>query len=500
MRDLRAFVDGKTMGNPPRLEDRMDERGRQKSKAMKVKIPQTTSKQSRPKIAPDMRPSSRGKQLNGHDVFDTDLDGLEDTTASYVQVEDNQVDGDGQPIADQMQYQPSRGFGLVDSENGMDESYRDIDLDQTQDHTLTNDQFSEFLRPHDDKNPQSVDASFFGDAGSYPATTSGRPDDEEAADEAEPALQHHSHDPPLTLSQFKAAYERRKLGRSPMPQHHFTRAQPSGHTYHRGSVLPKNGESALPNVGHSQKQSRLPLREPSPGRAIPPSHSLQDAQSHGINVRPTLGGLQPSRTGFLSIQPNRSSGPKPTYPSTTQAQQPLSKNNNPRDLLKALAQEDQHTKEHHAQEQLEMNLDYLEDELDGMPYSKLQQEPLDHDPNAPDSVLPSSMDNKPLADRLLAAQKLDPEKQRVFFAALRFDDWEEAGDWFVGQFSSLIGKFRDARKEKRGAARDFEDEMHGRHHVVEKRKHVIEDAMVNMKVEGQGLLRGSTPGPKRRRA
>ena len=134
-----------------------------------------------------------------------------------------------------------------------------------------------------------------------------------------------------------------------------------------------------------------------------------------------------------------------------------------------------------------------------MSYSTLQEQAFDFDPNAADSVLPSSMDKKPLADRLAAVRKLDPKQQATFFSTLNITQWEEAGDWFLDQFSQSLAKFREMRKKKRDAAQLLEQEVHKRQRAVEKNVQVIDAAMEEMKEDGQELLRANTPASKRRR-
>lgn len=142
-------------------------------------------------------------------------------------------------------------------------------------------------------------------------------------------------------------------------------------------------------------------------------------------------------------------------------------------------------------------LDYSEDKLKKRPFTELKREPFDFDPSRNDISMQDIVGT--LDERLVKVRKLQPEEQRAFFESLPISDWDQAGDWFLGQFTELMGKMRDARKMKRDIAQKFEEEVSQRHVVVENRQSGILSTMNGMKTSGQAALRAAsserTPGP-----
>jgi hypothetical protein len=109
------------------------------------------------------------------------------------------------------------------------------------------------------------------------------------------------------------------------------------------------------------------------------------------------------------------------------------------------------------------------------------------------------MATKPLNDRLDHVQKnLAPADQTKFFRSLPTREWEDAGDWFLSQFESIIKRTREARQEKRKLAREFEKEVEKRHRHVAKKSRQVDDALQKMSAQGQGLLPPKSPTPARR--
>jgi hypothetical protein len=133
--------------------------------------------------------------------------------------------------------------------------------------------------------------------------------------------------------------------------------------------------------------------------------------------------------------------------------------------------------------------DYNYEALTKMNYNELKDESFDTDPRAEPSVLPDDMASQPLRDRLEFARKnLDNRDQGNFFSSLPTTEWEEAGDWFLDQFSSIITRSREARQKKRKLAHAFEDDVEKRHQHVAKRQQQVEHAMAKMKAQGEGLM------------
>ncbi|KAF2824231.1 hypothetical protein CC86DRAFT_371613 [Ophiobolus disseminans] len=145
--------------------------------------------------------------------------------------------------------------------------------------------------------------------------------------------------------------------------------------------------------------------------------------------------------------------------------------------------------------------DYDLEILHKMHYDQLKNESFDTDPRAPDQPLSDDMLQTPLVERLEHVQKnLEPAKQVEFFHSLPTTEWEDAGDWFLDQFSSIITRTKEARQKKRKLAQGFEDEIEKRHEHVNKKQNQVEDAMNKMKAQGEGLVpRSPRPSESPRR-
>jgi hypothetical protein len=147
--------------------------------------------------------------------------------------------------------------------------------------------------------------------------------------------------------------------------------------------------------------------------------------------------------------------------------------------------------------------DYDQETLFEMTYTQLKNESFDKNPRAGDQPLTDEMLEKALVERLDFAQKnLGPDKQSDFFRSLSTTEWEDTGDWFLDQFSSIINRSKEARQKKRKLAQDFEEEVERRHKHVAKKQHQVEDAMSKMQAQGEGLVprsprRSKSPKPKK---
>jgi hypothetical protein len=140
-----------------------------------------------------------------------------------------------------------------------------------------------------------------------------------------------------------------------------------------------------------------------------------------------------------------------------------------------------------------VELDYGEAQLKAMAYSDLQSEPFDrtattthHDDGGEDV---SMEDGSSMASRVEAARNGSPEQQELLFNALDMAEWEEAGEWFVGQFAELVKKMVAARKAKRRAAQEVEGEIAARNALVEASDKKTKVVLSDMKEQGRGILR-----------
>ena len=141
-------------------------------------------------------------------------------------------------------------------------------------------------------------------------------------------------------------------------------------------------------------------------------------------------------------------------------------------------------------------LDYDLEELYNKDYASVKGECFDHSPHAQPYVVPDLPNSAALTDKLVQLNGAEPQTQSNFFASLNIDEWEEAGDWFLDRFGDTIKQLKDVRREKRKAARAFEDEIEVRETAVSKRRALTNAAMAEMKTSGAAVLQG-TPGKKR---
>ncbi|KAI6869405.1 hypothetical protein KC343_g7823 [Hortaea werneckii] len=153
-------------------------------------------------------------------------------------------------------------------------------------------------------------------------------------------------------------------------------------------------------------------------------------------------------------------------------------------------------REHAVDEQMdlgeeEQELDYEPQELRSMDYRTLKGTTFDFEPNSSRFTLPNAQPTDDLTQKLFAASELDRRDQAKFFASLTIDDWEQAGDWFLDRFGDVMKRLKEARREKREAAKRFEDEVEHRHDAVSKRRKLTDDALREMKTSGALVLQGT---------
>lgn len=145
--------------------------------------------------------------------------------------------------------------------------------------------------------------------------------------------------------------------------------------------------------------------------------------------------------------------------------------------------------------------DYDYEVLTKMKYEDLKNEDFDTDPRAGPHVLAEEENQKELPARLRYVQKnLDVVQQSDFFRSLPSTEWEDAGDWFLDQFQSIIQRTREARQKKRKLAQEFEQEVEKRHEHVSKKQHQVQQAMDTMKAQGENLVPRSPRPSKSPRA
>ena len=142
------------------------------------------------------------------------------------------------------------------------------------------------------------------------------------------------------------------------------------------------------------------------------------------------------------------------------------------------------------------DIDYSLDELSSMAFSQLHDEPFHHDPKAAELPLPPEIADAPLPEKLdyiMALKDDDSNKEHhraAFFSSLPIEQYEDCGDLIVQKFADVVSKFRDARQQRRKVAREFEDEVAKREERVRGKMGAVEKDLGRLRRGGEEVVRG----------
>jgi predicted nucleic acid-binding Zn-ribbon protein len=125
-----------------------------------------------------------------------------------------------------------------------------------------------------------------------------------------------------------------------------------------------------------------------------------------------------------------------------------------------------------------------------MSYAELQKQDFDYDPQAAAMQQTSVPSGNSLEDKLTYYKDKDSLDQHQFFTQISIGDWENAGDWFLDQFSGVVQKLKTARREKRDMVAQFEKEINGREEAVRNKMEGIARTLQELKQEGQSMMSG----------
>jgi hypothetical protein len=459
-------------------------------------------------------------QKQKHDPYDTDAESIDTTVnQSVIQVEDSQhAHRQTHPQPDPVINFDENKSEASDDEEGDEEDEEDDD-DEHADNVITHEE-SKYLQEQGQGHLTYEEAIAFLnrtrrhgfptiDGDSYPTTTEGDPSewqgDQELPSEdyegdglVSPSPQH-----PKNRVQAPGAPFR------PVNQG-FNRTKDRPHTlFNQGAALRNqqratNGLAQQPLNGHKNNVAPLPSSQPPTYSQV--THQLELAQAPNPQLRANhhVAFQQPHQPRQPAQDiPRQTLGAQHTTPppkplgSRVPAKQPLTARTKEVPIIQ------QPPVEQAPAEQMEAQPDYDAGVLHDMTYDQLKNESFDTDPRAPDQPLPEDVRQKPLVERLEHVQKtLKPEQQATFFRLLPTTEWEDAGDWFLQEFSSIIARTKEARQKKRKLAEGFEDEIEKRHKHVSKKQQQVEEAMKKMKAQGEGLVPRSprpskSPRPKK---
>ena len=139
--------------------------------------------------------------------------------------------------------------------------------------------------------------------------------------------------------------------------------------------------------------------------------------------------------------------------------------------------------------------DYDDGELNNMSYSDLRKQDYDYDPQAAAAMAAQQQTTAgsavgTLEERLQHYKTKGSLDQHQFFTNLNAKDWDQAGDWFLEQFSGVVQKMRAARGAKRKLVEAFEEEIAQREEAVRGKAEGIERTLEDLKQEGQTMMAG----------
>lgn len=137
-------------------------------------------------------------------------------------------------------------------------------------------------------------------------------------------------------------------------------------------------------------------------------------------------------------------------------------------------------------------LDHEDEDLQSMDYADLKKEIWDAKPSGEKRPNPAQTTNTEFTPEdcfFHMVHEEDAEGQLKFFEEMTMAEYEEAGDFFIEQFTVLMKKIKDARKKKREIVAAFEKEIETREKAVRGKSGVLEQKFETMRAGGESVLR-----------
>ncbi|RKK17584.1 hypothetical protein BFJ66_g7302 [Fusarium oxysporum f. sp. cepae] len=129
--------------------------------------------------------------------------------------------------------------------------------------------------------------------------------------------------------------------------------------------------------------------------------------------------------------------------------------------------------------------------LDSMTFASLRQQPFDFDPSK-DGQKGTGVNADNLEDKLEHFRHLGEKEQHDLFSNMSMENWETSGEWFVHEFSALMQKLLDSRRQKRKIIQEFEQEAANREEAVRLKTQAIDRKLSKMKQDGQRVVEDKT--------
>lgn len=136
--------------------------------------------------------------------------------------------------------------------------------------------------------------------------------------------------------------------------------------------------------------------------------------------------------------------------------------------------------------------DYPPEILYQKSFSDLQAEPFDRTP--PPAASPAAETQKPQPgdseDKVSLLLRLSGHDRANYLSNLPIDEWEECGDQLVEQFGQTLTRMKDLRRARRKTVAIFEAEIKRRHELVDDQAAELEGKLDDMRNGGVEVLRG----------
>ncbi|KAL4979911.1 extracellular mutant protein 11-domain-containing protein [Aspergillus desertorum] len=142
--------------------------------------------------------------------------------------------------------------------------------------------------------------------------------------------------------------------------------------------------------------------------------------------------------------------------------------------------------------------DYPPDILFAKTFGELQAEPFDCTPNPKASRPAAETQTRPPEkgkdeDKISFLLRLSEQERGEYFSRLSMDEWEGCGDLLIEEFSKLMREMKELRHARRKTAAIFEAEVKRRHDMVEEQSAEISAKFEEMRAGGAEVLRGHSP-------
>ena len=142
------------------------------------------------------------------------------------------------------------------------------------------------------------------------------------------------------------------------------------------------------------------------------------------------------------------------------------------------------------------DLDYSIHQLADMNYQQLKDESFDHVPGAAKILAQHDLPNPnlSLSDRLkhIYEDKTHKDRElraRGFFSSLTIDQYEECGDLLLDGFHKVMERLKNARQQKRRAAKNMEELIAKREDLVRRKRGIIEQDLGRLKSAGSAVVK-----------